>query len=117
MGHIETASLFVDVKKDFPILDSIKYLDNAATSQKPLSVINTITNFYSNLNANVHRSIHRLGEAATQKYESARKSVQRFINASSEKEIIFTSGATEAINLVASSFGEAFISEGDRNFP
>ncbi|MBN1525599.1 MAG: cysteine desulfurase [Spirochaetales bacterium] len=101
------------IRKDFPILDTCVYFDNAATSQKPVEVINSISNFYKNTNANVHRSIHRLGEKATAKYEDARERVRNFINARSVQEIIFTSGTTDSINLVASAFAEKFINEGD----
>ncbi len=106
-------------RKDFPILDQqvhgkpLVYFDNAATTQKPLSVIEAINDYYRGYNANVHRAIHSLGERATLAYEEARKKVTRFINAPSERQIIFTRGTTEAINLVASAWGEQFVSEGD----
>ncbi len=86
----------------------IVYLDNAATSQKPIQVIEAISHFYKTYNANVGRSIHTLAEEATEKYESARETVARFIGAGSSKEIIFTRNATEAINLVAYSLGQTF---------
>jgi cysteine desulfurase/selenocysteine lyase len=106
-------------RKDFPILEELVngkplvYFDNAATTQKPIQVIDTIRDYYMHYNANVHRAIHRLGERATIAFEDARKSVARFISAPSEKQIIFTRGATEAINLVATGWGRKFISQGD----
>ena len=106
------------IREQFPILKEqvngkpLVYFDNAATSQKPLSVINAITNYYSSMNANIHRGIHSLAETATVAFEETRKSCQQFINANSTDEIIFTRGTTEAINLVASSFGEVLL-EGD----
>ena len=94
--------------KDFPILSrevhpgvSLAYLDSAATSQKPASVIDAMDEYYRRTNANIHRGIHVLAEEATAKYEDARQKVARFINAHSEREIIFTRNTTEAINLVA----------------
>lgn len=101
------------IKNDFPVLKrkvngkKIVYLDSAATSQKPMAVINAISNFYKTCNANVGRSIHTLAEEATEKYEGAREKVARFIGAPFSKEIIFTRNATEAINLVAYSFGQS----------
>ena len=106
------------IRQDFPILDQeirgkkLVYLDNAATSQKPKSVIESIVRYYENDNANIHRGVHTLSERATLSYENARKTVQKFLNADSEKEIVFTRGATEAINLVANAFAEK-ISVGD----
>ena len=108
-----------DYRKDFPILNEIVhgkpliYFDNGASSQKPLQVINTISDYYLHSNANVHRGIHALSEKATAAFEEARKKVTRFINASSEKEIIFTRGTTEAINLVASAWGRKFVTADD----
>jgi len=99
------------IRKDFPILKRkvngkpLVYLDNAATSQKPKIVIDSLTNYYEKYNANVHRGIHKLSEEATQAYEETRKKIAKFINAKSEKEIIFTKNTTEAINLVMYSFG------------
>ncbi len=107
------------IRKDFPVLSRmvrnkpLVYLDNAATTQKPLSVIEAISNLYKNYNANVHRGVYLLAEEATQAYEDARESVRRFINASSTKEIVFTRNATEAINLIAYTWGEANIKPGD----
>ncbi len=107
------------LKKDFPILGRsvngkpLVYLDNASTTQKPASVINAITEYYLNMNANIHRGIHTLSEEATEAYEASRGKVAAFINAKSAEEIIFTKNATEAINLVAASFGEKNVKEGD----
>lgn len=104
---------------DFPALDTkvkgfrLAYLDNAATTQKPQVVIDAISNYYRNTNANVHRGVHFLSETATEAYEQARKKLQSFINAPSSQECIFTRGSTEAINLVATSFGQKFIHAGD----
>lgn len=107
------------IRKDFPILDSqvygkpLVYLDNGATTQKPLCVIEKITDGYLHHNANVHRGVHFLSQDATDLHEASRQRVQKFINAPESAEIIFTRGTTESINLVASSFGEAFLQEGD----
>ncbi len=107
------------VRRDFPVLDQqvnghpLVYLDNAATSQKPLCVIEALDEYYRRYNANVHRGIHKLSEEATAAYEEARQKVARFLNAHSPKEIIFTRNTTEAINLVAYSWGRANIREGD----
>ena len=89
------------------------YFDNAATTQKPIQVIDIIRDYYMHYNANVHRAIHHLGEAATEAFEISRKKVAKFISAPSEKQIIFTKGTTEAINLVASAWGRKFITNGD----
>ncbi len=114
-------SLF-DVKKirrDFPLLNEtahgkpLVYLDNAATSQKPSAVIDAISNYYTHYNANVHRGVHFMSQKASQAYDDVRIKVRDFINASSEQEIIFTSGTTGSVNLVASSFGKKFIHAGD----
>ncbi|NLA23711.1 MAG: cysteine desulfurase [Bacteroidales bacterium] len=108
-----------EIRKLFPILNEkvnnkpLVYLDNAATTQKPIQVIEKINYMYKSCNANVHRGVHYLSNKATDEMEAARVKVQKFINAKHEEELIFTKGATEAINLVASSFGEAFINEGD----
>lgn len=107
------------IRKDFPILDSkiynkpLIYLDNGATTQKPQCVIDKLTDGYLHHNANVHRGVHFLSQDATDLHEGARQRVQRFINANESAEIIFTRGTTESINLVAYSFGEAFLHEGD----
>lgn len=108
-----------DVRKDFPILSKtiynkpLVYLDNAATTQKPLSVIEAMNNEYLNVNSNVHRGVHWLSQQATELHESAREILRKFINAKSTNEIIFTRGTTESINLVASSFVEGFMNAGD----
>lgn len=110
---------FEETRKDFPILTQqiygkpLVYFDNAATTQKPVCVIEKIKNAYYEQNANIHRGVHFLSERATEAHECARKKVQQFINARSSNEIIFTRGTTEAINLVAFSFGETFCKEGD----
>ena len=107
------------IRKDFPILNQkihgkeLVYLDSGATTQKPLQVINKVKTFYSEINSNIHRGVHFLSNKSTEEYENARETVRTFINAKSEKEIIFTKGTTDAINLVAFSFGEKFINEGD----
>jgi cysteine desulfurase/selenocysteine lyase len=107
------------VREDFPILNQLVYgrplvyLDNAATSQKPATVIDAMTRYYSTDNSNIHRGVHLLSERATQQYEEARVKAQRFINAAAPKEIIFTRGTTEAINLVAGSYGRANVVSGD----
>lgn len=108
-----------EIRKDFPILSRtvyhkpLVYFDNAATTQKPRSVVESITNEYYSVNANVHRGIHFLSQQATELHETARKTVQTFINAKSPNEIIFTRGTTESINLIASSFVESQMKAGD----
>lgn len=107
------------IRSDFPILNQqiynkpLVYFDNGATTQKPACVLETINYFYNRINANIHRGVHKLSEESTQAYENARETVRAFINAKSTREIIFTSGATASINLVAQSFGQEFINEGD----
>jgi cysteine desulfurase / selenocysteine lyase len=107
------------VRQDFPILRTqvhgrpLVYLDNAATSQKPQAVIDATNNYYAAQNSNVHRGVHALSQLATREYEEARVKVKRFINAADTHEVIYTKGATEGINLVASSYGRKFIREGD----
>lgn len=103
------------IRKDFPFFtqSNIAYLDNSATTQKPLCVMKAEQEFYEKYNANPFRGIYELSELATKKYEQARKVVQRFVNASSEKEIIFTRNATEGLNLVAFSLGELLLKKGD----
>ena len=107
------------IREDFPILDQLVYgkplvyLDNAATSQKPRVVIDELTQYYSTDNSNIHRGVHRLSERATASYEAARVKAQRFINAAESKEVIFTRGTTEAINLVVNSYGRANVKAGD----
>lgn len=107
------------VRRDFPILGRtvhgkpLVYLDNAATTQKPQAVIDRLVRYYSNENSNVHRGVHHLSEVATAAYEGARTTVRRFISARDEKEIVFTRGTTEGINLVAQSWGRTNVREGD----
>ena len=115
MNNIDTAA----IRKDFPILSReiygrpLIYLDNGATTQKPLCVLDAMRDEYLNVNANVHRGVHYLSQQATDLHEAARERVRLFINAAKTEEIVFTRGTTEAINLVASSFGERFVGEGD----
>ena len=107
------------IRKDFPILERkvygkpLVYLDNAATSQKPRQVIDALVDYYENYNANIHRAVHCLGEEATAAYEEARAKVAKFINAPSPESVIFTRNTTEAINLVAYTWGRANVLEGD----
>src|SRR3989454_826530 len=107
------------IREDFPILHrqvdgrTIAYLDNAATTQKPKQVIDTLVNYYTNYNANIHRGIYRISEEATAAHEAARAKIARFINASSPQEIVFVRGTTEAINLVAQSWGRHNLGPGD----
>lgn len=107
------------IRDEFPILKTLVhqkpllYLDNGATTQKPRCVLDTIQGAYTTTNANVHRGIHYLSQRATELHEQARRTVAQYINASSDRQIIFTKGTTEGINLVASSFGSRFIREGD----
>ncbi|MCK4632049.1 MAG: cysteine desulfurase [candidate division Zixibacteria bacterium] len=107
------------IRADFPILDQevngnrLVYLDNAATSQKPLSVINALNDYYLKYNANIHRGIHALAEEATEAYEASRRRTAQFLGGVDPDEIIFTRGTTEAINLLARSWGEENISAGD----
>ena len=104
---------------DFPILDTqvyghpLVYLDNAATTQKPQQVVDALTNYYLTLNSNIHRGTHYLATRATERYEAVRLQVQQFIHAASNKEIVFTRGTTESINLVAATFGRQFLQSGD----
>ena len=107
------------IREDFPILSRkiygkpLVYLDNGATTQKPRCVVEAIVDEYYSVNANVHRGVHFLSQQATELHEAAREKVRDFINAKSTNEIVFTRGTTESINLLATSFGEAFINEGD----
>lgn len=107
------------LRKLFPILDQtvhgrkLVYLDNAATTQKPLTVIAELDRYYREINSNIHRGVHLLSEKATAAYEEVRRRTRRFLNAASEREIIFVRGTTEAINLVAGSYGKAHIQRGD----
>ncbi len=108
-----------DVKDAFPILKQLEngqplvYLDSGATAQTPVSVIDTIARYYREENANVHRGVYGLSERATDAYEGARSKVRRFLNAASDKEIIFVRGTTEAINLVAQTWGRRHLKAGD----
>jgi len=107
------------IRKEFPILSRevnghpLVYFDNGATSQKPQQVIDTISRYYEYENSNIHRGIHTLSQEATTAYEEARKTLQNFINAKHEHEVIFTKGTTDSINLIASSFGKKYLNEGD----
>ncbi|MBX2955143.1 MAG: cysteine desulfurase [Cyclobacteriaceae bacterium] len=108
------------VREQFPVLHQqvngkpLVYFDNAATSQKPVSVINALVDYYKGYNANIHRGIHTLAEKATKAFEDTRHTAKAFINAASEQEIIFVRGVTEAVNLVASTYGRAFVKAGDK---
>jgi len=108
-----------EVRKDFPILSRevdgkpLVYLDNAATSQKPQSVINAVSDYYSNYNANIHRGVYSISIKASEAYENAKIKAKEFINAGSEREIVFMRGATEAINLIAYSYGLENVKTGD----
>ena len=110
---------FRKIRKDFPILDQhvhgkpLVYLDNAATTQKPRIVLNKVEEYYLKTNANIHRGAHFMANETTEAFEEARETVRQYINAGDRGEIIFTHGTTESVNLVAYSFGEAFVSEGD----
>ncbi len=107
------------IREDFPILKTkvrnkpLVYFDNAATTQKPQQVIDTLNKYYTSMNSNIHRGVHYLSGVATDAFEEARIKIKNFINAASEKEIIFTKGTTESINLVSNSFGRSNIKEGD----
>jgi cysteine desulfurase/selenocysteine lyase len=118
--HGDAAPLDVNkIRADFPILHQmihgkpLVYLDNAATSQKPRAVIDAIVRYYETTNANIHRGVHFLSERATEEHDAARRTVQKFLNARSSNEIIFVRGTTEAINLVAQSYGRAHVGPGD----
>lgn len=106
-------------RDDFPILSQqvngypLVYFDNAATTQKPQVVIDTLANYYQTLNSNIHRGVHFLSQKATDEFEAARRAVQEFIHAPSPQEVVFTRGTTESINLIAHSFGKTFLHEGD----
>lgn len=122
MNNINTVHSSIDFEKirdDFPVLSQkingspLVYLDNAATSQKPIRVIETINDYYRQYNSNIHRGVHTLSQKATEAYETAREKIKTFINANSEKEIIFVRGATEALNLVSQSYGRAKLTSGD----
>lgn len=106
-------------REDFPILSErvygrpLVYLDNAATTQKPRQMLDAMTDAYLHRNANIHRGVHRLSQVATERHEQARRRVADFLGARSEKEIVFTKGTTDSLNMLAFSFGEAFVREGD----
>ena len=108
-----------EIRKLFPILEQevngkkLVYLDSAATSQKPIQVIETLEKYYKEYNSNVHRGVHTLGTKATDAYENAREKVRKFINAKSMREIIFTRGTTTALNIVAQCYGGMVLKEGD----
>ena len=117
--HSEPAFDVHRIRRDFPILHQqvhgkpLVYLDNAATTQKPLAVIEAISDYYRHDNSNIHRGVHTLSERATEAYEKVRAAAQKFLNAASTKEIIFVRGTTEAINLVAQTYGRKNINSGD----
>ncbi|MBI5697970.1 MAG: cysteine desulfurase [Thaumarchaeota archaeon] len=117
---MQTAISVEQIRKDFPILQrkvrnnkTLVYLDNAATTQKPIQVINAITDFYTNHNSNIHRAVHALAEEATEAYEMTRDKIAQFLNIKDRQEIVFVRGTTEAINLVAYAWGRQNIQEGD----
>ena len=107
-----TSSLDTQCRSDFPVLErrvrddkALVYLDNAATTQKPIQVIDAITDYYKNHNSNIHRAVHALAEESTEAFEATRDKVAKFLNVTNSKEIIFVKGTTEAINLVAYAWG------------
>mgnify|MGYP003546408211 CR=1 FL=1 len=114
---VRTSNIDIEkIRKEFPVLDQrvngrdLVYFDNAATSQKPQQVINTLIDYYTGYNANIHRGIHTLAEKATKAYEATREAAKEFINAKHIEEVIFiTRGVTEAINLVSHSYGRTFL--------
>jgi cysteine desulfurase/selenocysteine lyase len=122
MEHeMETQLLDVErIRADFPIFSSVAkgkplvYLDNAATSQKPISVLRSLDDFYSGYNSNIHRGVYRIAEKATTEYEGAREKVRKFISAPSSEEVVFTRNTTESLNVVAQSWGRSFVSKGDK---
>lgn len=119
MSTILTPTEIQAIRKDFPILEQkvyghpLVYLDNAATSQKPRQVIEKLDAYYNEYNSNVHRGVHHLSQVATDAYEEARKTVAAYIDAGDDKEVIFTKGTTDGINLVASCYGRTFLKKGD----
>lgn len=123
MQHVSEIATVFDVesiRKDFPLVQQasvygipLVYLDNAATTQKPQVVLDTLEQYYTGYNSNVHRGVHQLSQQATEAYEQARRTVAAFLNASHSREIIFTKGTTDGINLVASSFGRKYLQPGD----
>ncbi|QKZ12635.1 cysteine desulfurase [Spirosoma sp. KUDC1026] len=116
---LDTTFDIQQIRQDFPVLHQeingrpLVYFDNAATTQKPLSVISALTTYYEGYNANIHRGIHHLAEQATAAFEASRRAVQSFINAKQWQEVIFTYGTTDGINLVAQTYGRRFLKEGD----
>lgn len=117
---VASATLDIEkIRKDFPILDRkvygkpLVYFDNGATAQKPWAVIKGIEDYYTQLNSNVHRGVHHLSQQATDAYEASRRKIQAFLHAKHEQEVIFTKGTTDAINLVAYSYGKQFVQAGD----
>ena len=117
-GHALMNTLVQDIRKSFPIFHSdhhqnLVYLDNASTTQKPDSVLNSIQQFYKEVNANVHRGLYTLGQKSTEAYEGGREKIANFISAENSSSIIFTKGTTEAINLVASAWGDSNLNEGE----
>ena len=117
-GHALMNTLVQDIRKSFPIFHSdhhqnLVYLDNASTTQKPDSVLNSIQQFYKEVNANVHRGLYTLGQKSTEAYEGGREKIANFISAEDSSSIIFTKGTTEAINLVASAWGDSNLNEGE----
>ena len=118
-NHEKSSFNVIEIRKDFPVLNQqvhgcpLIYFDNAATTQKPKAVIDIVNKLHTECNSNVHRGVHGLSVQMTEMYEIARTKIKNYLNAQSEKEIIFTAGATAAINLAAFSFGEAYIKEGD----
>jgi len=120
LNHMNKAMFDVErYRKDFPILEQkiyrkpLIYLDNAATTQKPQVVIDALSRYYAQENANIHRGVYFLSEQATNAYEKVREKCKHFINAHSHKEIVFVRGTTEGINLVAQSYGRTFLKAGD----
>ena len=119
MSEIQLSKKIEEIRSNFPVLQTTRknkplvYLDNAATTQKPKCVAESLYHFYTNEYATIHRGIYQLSQIATQRVQETRKNIQKFLNASHTKEIIFTKGTTEAINLVASSYGQNFIKEGN----
>ena len=109
-----------EIRRQFPILDRtvygkpLVYFDNAATTQKPLCVIERERDYYLNENCNIHRGVHYLSQEATEAYENARKTIASFLNAKDSNEIIFTRGTTESLNLLATSLGKLLVNKGDK---
>ncbi|MEM4250076.1 MAG: aminotransferase class V-fold PLP-dependent enzyme, partial [Candidatus Nitrosotenuis sp.] len=117
---MQTSISVEQIRKDFPILQRkvrnnkpLVYLDNAATTQKPIQVINAISDFYTNYNSNIHRAVHALAEEATEAYEMTRDKVAQFLNIKDRREIVFVRGTTEAINLVAYAWGRQNVNKDD----